>query len=63
MISSWTFFGLVDGEVGGSLRHQPSGSGLSGGVYVLVGGIQLTSPAGGFSICKQFRESSRDLPW
>ena len=43
MISSWTFFWLVGGEVGGSEHYQPFGSSWSG-VYVLVGSIQLTSP-------------------
>ena len=35
MISLWTFFGLVGGEVGGSLHHQHSGSNLFGGSMCL----------------------------
>ena len=42
VISSWTFFLLVSGEVVRSQHHQPSGSNWSG-VYLLVGIIQLTS--------------------
>ena len=42
MISSWTFFWLVGGEVIGSEHHQPSGSNPSG-VYGLAGSRQLTS--------------------
>ena len=41
VISSWTFFLLVGGEVVRS-HHLPSGSNWSG-VYMLVGIIQLTS--------------------
>ena len=49
MISSWTFFWMVGGEVTGSQHHQPSGSSQSG-VYVLVGSIL---PLGGcFCTCK-----------
>ena len=44
MISSWTFFRLVGGEVSGSQHHQPSGSNLLSGVYGLVGSTQLTPP-------------------
>ena len=36
MISSWTIFWLIDGEVSGSQNHQSSGFNLSG-VYTLVG--------------------------
>lgn len=43
MISSWTTFWLVGGEVSGSQHHQYSGSSWPG-VYMLVGNIQLTSP-------------------
>ena len=43
VISSWTFFLLVGGEVIRRQHHQPSGSNWSG-VYMLVGSIQLTSP-------------------
>ena len=43
VVSSWTFFWLVGGEVIGSRHHQPSGPNWSG-VYVLVGSMQLTSP-------------------
>ena len=42
VISSWTFFWLVCGEVIGNQQYQPSGSN-SFGVYVLVGSIQLNS--------------------
>ena len=42
VISSWTFFWLVGGEVIGSQHHQPSGSNQSG-VCVLVVSVQLTS--------------------
>ena len=42
LISSWTFFWLVGGEVIGSQHHQPSGPNWSG-VYVLVVSMQLTS--------------------
>ena len=42
MISSWTFFWLVGGEVMGSHHHRPSGSNRSG-IFVLVGSIQLIS--------------------
>ena len=42
MISSWTFFWLVGGEVPGSQHHQPSGSNRPV-VSVLVDSIQLTS--------------------
>lgn len=42
VISSWTFFLLVGGQVIGSQYHQTSGSSPSG-IYVLVGSIQLTS--------------------
>ena len=42
MISSWTPFWLVGGEVNRSQHLQPSGSNLSG-VYLLVGSILLTS--------------------
>ena len=52
VISSWTFFWLVGGEVIGSQLHQPSGSSWSG-VYVLVGSIPLTScTSGDFGTCK-----------
>ena len=40
MISLWTFFQLVDGEVIGSQQHQPSNWSVG---YVLVGSIELTS--------------------
>ena len=43
MVSSWTFFWLVGGEVIGCQHHQPSGSTPSG-VSMFVGSIQLTSP-------------------
>ena len=43
VISFWTFFWLVGGEVTRSQHPQPSGSNQSG-VYVLVGSMQLTSP-------------------
>ena len=42
MISSWTFFRLVGGEVIGSQHHQPSGSSRSV-VSMLVDSVQLTS--------------------
>ena len=42
VISSWTFFRLVGGEVIGTQHHQPSGSNWSR-VYVLVANMQLTS--------------------
>ena len=42
MVSSWTFFWLVGGEVIRSQHHQPSGSNWSG-VYGLAGSRQLTS--------------------
>ena len=42
VISSWTFFWMVGGEVTGNQHHWPSGSSWSG-VYMLVGNIQLTS--------------------
>ena len=42
VISWWTFFWLVGGEVIGSQHHKPSGSNRPGG-YVLVSSIQLTS--------------------
>ena len=42
VISSWTFFWLVGGEVIGTQHYQPSGSNRSG-VSVLVGSVQLTS--------------------
>ena len=47
MISLWTFFSLVDGEISRSQYHQPSGSNQSG-VSLLVGSIQLTSTCWGF---------------
>ena len=43
VISSWTFFWLIGGEVNGSQQPQPFGSNRSG-IYVLVGSTQLTSP-------------------
>ena len=42
VISSWTSFLLVGGEVVRSQHHQPSGSNWSG-VYMFVGIIRLTS--------------------
>ena len=42
IVSLWTFFFLVGGEVIGSQHHQPSGSNQFG-VYVLAGSIQLIS--------------------
>ena len=52
VISSWTFFWLVGGEVTGSRHHQPSNCNWPG-VSVLVGSIQLPFPTWwGFSICK-----------
>ena len=38
VISLWTFFWLVGGEISRSQHHQPSGSNWSG-VYMLVGSI------------------------
>ena len=52
IISLWTSFWLVVGEVIGSQLHQSSGSSQSG-VYVLMSSIQVTSSTGGsFNICK-----------
>ena len=52
VISSWTFFWLVGGEVTGSQHHQPSNCNWPG-VSVLVGSIQLPFPTWwGFSISK-----------
>ena len=58
VISSWTFFWLVGGEVIRGQLHPPSGSNWSGG-YVLVGSIQLTSSTWwGF---QYLPKSSKDL--
>ena len=37
MVSSWTFFWLAGGEVGGSQHHQPSGPEWSGQQTALWG--------------------------
>lgn len=42
VVGLWTFFSLVAGEIIRSPHHPPSGSNRSG-VFVLVGGRQLTS--------------------
>ena len=44
MVSSWTFFWLVGGEVIRSQHHQPSGFSCLSGIYMLVGSMQSTSP-------------------
>ena len=67
MISLWTFFWLVGGEVSRSQHHQPSGSIWSGG-YVDVGNIaSLTvnfSRLVGISLCaKQLRDIVVCIRW
>lgn len=51
MISSWTFFSLVDGEAIKSQYHQSSVSNPSG-VCLLMGSKQLLASGGSFSVCK-----------
>ena len=58
VISSWTFFCLVGGEVIGSQHHQPSSSNHSG-IQALVSSIQLTSSTWwGF---QYLQNSSKDM--
>ena len=58
VVSSWTIFWLVGGEVMGSQHHQPTGSNPSG-VYRLVSSIELTSPAWWGIQCLQNRSKGK----
>ena len=55
MISSWTFFWLVGGEVSGSEHHQPSDSNRSGDHALWTAYYLILPPSGGFNICKTTR--------
>ena len=57
VVSSWTFFCLVGGEVIGNQHHQPSGSSWSGGLR--AGGQQLTSPTWGLQYLQNYPQSLR----
>ena len=60
MVSLWTFFQLVGGEVIGSQQHQRSSSNWPVG-YVLVGSIWLTSSTWwGF---QGLKNCSKDMAW
>ena len=66
MISWWTFFWLVGGEVIRSQHHQPSGSNWSG-ISMFVGSIQLTSTWWGFQYLenssKEMAQNIIHSPW
>ena len=67
MVSSWTFFWLVGGEVYGSEHHYHSGSNWSG-VWLLVGSILSLavnfSYLMGLSVStKQLKDSIVGMPW
>lgn len=56
VISSWTFFCMIGGEVMVSQHHQPSGSSWSG-VYVLMGKVYSALPPHGGSVSvKQLKD-------
>ena len=64
MISSWTFFWLVGGEVSRSQHHQPSGSNWSGVCVLLVQHRVNFSHLVGVSIStKQRKDIVTYIPW
>ena len=62
MISSWTFFWLVGGEVSGSQHHQPSVPNRSG-VYMLVGSINFSHLVRVSVSAKQLKDIVMYIPW